>query len=201
MLGTMFWQTECRSSAPTHLWKTYFIIWTDQSSLKSACNAKTYNISVHLNVKFQNQQISKCWYWQEKLFDTDCHRQADLSTTKLLDQTTRHDQNKPNRKYIWLTIHALSIIHIVFWILTWYGILLKWHTSHIDLQVKTAWTSWGCLAPVINFLSGGQSGHMHHEAPHPNVCDIKIYIVYLYLYLYLGQFGHMHHDPVCVILR
>ena len=127
--------------------------------------------------------------------------QGDLSTTKLLDQTTRPDQNKPNRKYIWLTIHALSIIHIVFWILTWYGILLKWHTSHIDLQVKTAWTSWGCLAPVINFLSGGQSGHMHHEAPHPNVCDIKIYIIYLYLYLYLGQFGHMHHDPVCVILR
>ena len=157
---------------------------------------------MHLNVKFQNQQISKCWcWWQEKLFDTDCHRQGDLSTTKLLDQTTRHDQNKPNRKYIWLTIHALSIIHIVFWILTWYGILLKWHTSHIDLQVKTAWTSWGCLAPVINFLSGGQSGHMHHEAPHPNVCDIKIYIIYLYLYLYLGQFGHMHHDPVCVILR
>ena len=143
MLGTMFWQTECRSSAPTLkiLWKTYFIIWTDQSSLKSACNAKTYNISVHLNVKFQNQQISKCWCWQEKLFDTDCHRQWDLSTTKLLDQTTRHDQNKPNRKYIWLTIHALSIIHIVFWILTWYGIFIEmahityWFTSQNGLNI------------------------------------------------------------------
>ena len=189
MLGTMFWQTECHSNAPTLKisWKTYFIIWTDQSSLKSACNAKPANIEVLMLTG-----------------ETVWHRLPSSVRSfynKAVRSNYQHDQNKLNRKYIWLTIHALSIIHIVFWILTWYGILLKWYTSHIDLQVKTAWTSWGCLAPVINFLSGGQSGRMHHEAPHPNVCDIKIYIIYLYLYLYLGQFGHMHHDPVCVILR
>ena len=57
MLGTMFWQTECRSSAPTL--KTYFIIWTDQSSLKSACNAKTYNISHVLCTSTSNSRTSK----------------------------------------------------------------------------------------------------------------------------------------------